>query len=387
MHSAWGASLSRVLFYDSKEGNGRSSANPGRVRRLVSAVAATVAALALTSSAGAVNPQLAGVQIALRQHGLYRGPIDGVQGPRTVRAIRVFQQRHGLAVDGLVGPRTRGALGPGGRPLFGTRVIRRGMRGYDVGVLQFLLRRHGLRIRRLDGRFGRRTAAAVRRFQRRAGLTADGVVGPRTARRLCALPVCAWRAARRPARGATRTHRISHGETLTSISRSYGVSVHAIARANRLDPRRYIIAGARIRIPGSPALMAITQTFDVRAAIDYWSRIYAVDPRLVRGVAWWESGFNNSLVSASGAQGVMQVTPETWDYVETVLVGRRIPRTTSGNVQVGVAFLRQLLTEFGGDVRLALAAYVQGPRSVRLHGLFRNTERYVAGVLALSSRL
>jgi soluble lytic murein transglycosylase-like protein len=133
--------------------------------------------------------------------------------------------------------------------------------------------------------------------------------------------------------------------------------------------------------------MAITQTFDVRAAIDYWSRIYAVDPRLVRGVAWWESGFNNSLVSASGAQGVMQVTPETWDYVETVLVGRRIPRTTSGNVQVGVAFLRQLLTEFGGDVRLALAAYVQGPRSVRLHGLFRNTERYVAGVLALSSRL
>ncbi len=133
--------------------------------------------------------------------------------------------------------------------------------------------------------------------------------------------------------------------------------------------------------------MAITQPFDVRAAIDYWSRIYAVDPRLVRAVAWWESGFNNSLVSTAGAQGVMQVTPETWDYVETVLVGRRIPRTTSGNVQVGVAFLRQLLREFRGDVRLALAAYVQGPRSVRRHGLFRETEQYVAGVLALSRRL
>jgi hypothetical protein len=54
---------------------------------------------------------------------------------------------------------------------------------------------------------------------------------------------------------------------------------------------------------------------------------------------------------------------------------------------VGVAFLRQLLREFRGDVRLALAAYFQGPRSVRRHGLFRETERYVAGVLALSRRL
>jgi LysM repeat protein len=260
------------------------------------------------------------------------------------------------------------------------------MRGYDVGVLQFLLRRHGLRIRRLDGSFGPRTAAALRRFQRRAGLTADGVVGRRTARRLCPLPVCAWRAAQRP-RGATPTHRISQGETLTSISRRYGVSVHAIARANRLDPRRYIIAGAQIRIPRSPAPMAIAQPFDVLDAIDYWSRIYAVDPKLVRAVAWWESGYNNSLVSTTGAQGVMQVTPATWDYVETVLVGRRIPRTTSGNVQVGVAFLRQLFREFRGDVRLALAAYVQGPRSVRRHGLFSETERYVAGVLALSRRL
>ena len=109
----------------------------------------------------------------------------------------------------------------------------------------------------------------------------------------------------------------------------------------------------------------MTESFTVRAAIDHWSQAYGVDPRLVRAVAWWESGFNNALVSSAGARGVMQVTPATWDYVETVLVRRQIsPRSTSGNVQVGVAFLRQLLREFRGDVRLALAAYVQGPRSV-----------------------
>ena len=83
----------------------------------------------------------------------------------------------------------------------------------------------------------------------------------------------------------------------------------------------------------------------------------------------------------------MQVTPATWDYVETVLFRRRIPHTMSGNVQVGVAFLKQLLREFRGDVRLALAAYVQGPQSVRRHGLFRETRQYVAGVLALSRRI
>jgi peptidoglycan hydrolase-like protein with peptidoglycan-binding domain len=299
------------------------------VSRLTLTLAAALAALALAPTAGAFNPQIAGLQIALRQHGLYRGPVDAVQGPKTVRAVRLFQRRHRLAVDGVAGPRTRAALGGRGRPLFGARAIRRGARGYDVGVLQFLLRRHGLRVGRLDGSFGPRTAAAVRRFQRRTGLTPDAIVGPRTSRRLCPLAVCAWR------------------------------------------------AGSRAATPHS----------SVHAAIDYWSRTYGVDAHLVRAVARWESGYNNSLVSTAGARGVMQVTPATWDYVETVLVGRRIPRTQSGNVHVGVAFLHQLLREFRGDVRLALAAYVQGPRSVRRKGLLRETRQYVAGVLALSHRV
>jgi peptidoglycan hydrolase-like protein with peptidoglycan-binding domain len=299
------------------------------VSRLTLTLAATLAALALAPTAGAFNPQIAGLQIALRQHGLYRGPVDAVQGPKTVRAVRLFQRRRRLAVDGLAGPQTRAALGHRGRPLFGARAIRRGARGYDVGVLQFLLRRHGLRVGRLDGSFGPRTAAAVRRFQRRTGLTPDAIVGPRTSRRLCRLAVCAWR------------------------------------------------AGSRAATPHS----------SVHAAIDYWSRTYGVDAHLVRAVARWESGYNNSLVSTAGARGVMQVTPATWDYVETVLVGRRIPRTQSGNVHVGVAFLHQLLREFRGDVRLALAAYVQGPRSVRRKGLLRETRQYVAGVLALSHRV
>jgi hypothetical protein len=297
-----------------------------RVSRSTATVAAFVAALALAPAAGAFNPQIAGLQIALRQHGLYRGPIDAVQGPKTVRAVRFFQRRHRLIVDGIAGPQTRAALGGRGRPLFGARVMRRGSHGYDVGVLQFLLRRRGLRVGPLDGRFGRRTAAAVLRFQRRAGLRPDAIVGPRTTRRLCPLRVCAWR----PHSRAPRT--------------------------------------------------------SIRATLDYWSRTYGVDPRLVRAVAYWESGLNNSVVSRAGARGVMQITPQTWNYVETVLVGRQIPDTPSGNIQVGVAFLHQLLREFRGDSRLALAAYFQGPRSVHRRGLLPETRHYVSGVLALTRR-
>ena len=311
------------------------------MRLLVLTVASAFTALVLVVPAGAFNPQTAGLQIALRQRGFYPGPIDAIQGPQTVQAVRVFQRRHGLAVDGLAGPQTRAALGLRGRHLFGSRVIRRGMRGYDVGVIQFLLRRRGLSTGRLDGSFGPRTAAAVLRFQRRAGLATDGIVGPSTARRLCGLPACAWRAGGRPANGA------------------------------RAAPQR----------------TAVAQSGSVRAAIEYWSGVYGVDSRLVRALAWWESGFNNALVSRAGALGVMQVTPATWAYVETVLVRRPIPHTTAGNVHVGVAFLNQLLREFRGSARLALAAYVQGPRSVRKHGLFAETRMYVAGVLALYRRL
>jgi soluble lytic murein transglycosylase-like protein len=165
------------------------------------------------------------------------------------------------------------------------------------------------------------------------------------------------------------------------------VTVNAIARTNRLDPSRIILAGARLRIPGAAARAAMLQPFAVRAAIDYWSNAYGIDPHLVRAIAWFESGFNNNLVSTAGARGVMQVTPATWEYVETMLVRHKIPHTLSGNVRVGVAFLHQLLREFKGDVRLALAAYVQGPHSVRTRGVLTETRQYVAGVLALSRRL
>jgi murein DD-endopeptidase MepM/ murein hydrolase activator NlpD len=132
------------------------------------------------SAAGMGSPRVAALQVGLRAQGLYGGTIDGVAGPATERAVRRLQARARLSVDGVAGPATRRALGRYGRHDYGSRVLRPGDVGWDVSQVQFRLAWHGFPSGRLDGAFGPRTAAAVRRFQRWARLAADGAPGPAT---------------------------------------------------------------------------------------------------------------------------------------------------------------------------------------------------------------
>ena len=106
----------------------------------------------------------------------------------------------------------------------------------------------------------------------------------------------------------------------------------------------------------------------------------------MRALAWRESGNQPGLVSPSGARGVMQVLPSTKDYVETVLLRKRVPWTVSGGIRVGVVYLRELLREFHGNESRALAAWYQGPGSVRRDGVHKGTKAFVADVLALRRR-
>jgi peptidoglycan hydrolase-like protein with peptidoglycan-binding domain len=148
--------------------------------------AALLALLALTPAAAGARGRagVAALQVALSARGLYAGTIDGYYGPLTRRAVRGFQRRRGLTVDGIAGLRTRRALGRRGRPALGARPIRSGMVGWDVAALQFALAWHGFPSGGFDGGFGPRTDRALRRFQRFARLPADGVAGPLTLRAL-----------------------------------------------------------------------------------------------------------------------------------------------------------------------------------------------------------
>jgi hypothetical protein len=297
------------------------------VRPRVVVAFAVPLALWLAPEAHAItNPQIPGLQVALRAKGFYQGEIDGIAGPQTARAVRRFQRRSGLAVDGVAGPATRKELGRLGRPLWGQRVlIARGAVGWDVSVLEFFLRRRGFRPGSVDGRFDGRTERALRRYQRQRHLLVDGIAGPQTLR-------------------------------------TFGVHTRA--------SQRRAVGGKRA----------------VRAAITHWSRSYGVDPRLVRALAWMESGFQVRISSSAGAWGPMQVMPATWRYAETVLIGHRVPRTADGGVRVGTAYLHQLLHQFRSRERLAVGAYYQGARAVRRRGLYAGTRRFVADVFALKAR-
>ncbi len=145
----------------------------------------------------------AALQVALRAQGLYAGDVDGLRGPGTARAVRTYQARAGVGVDGVAGPRTRRALGRRGRPKLGARPLRAGRTGWDVAALQWLLARAGFPSGSIDGGFGARTDRALRRFQGRAGLLADGIAGPATLRALRRPSPQSPLAMRRPVRAPT----------------------------------------------------------------------------------------------------------------------------------------------------------------------------------------
>jgi N-acetylmuramoyl-L-alanine amidase len=188
------------------------------------------------------------------------------------------------------------------------------------------------------------------------------------------------------------SYMVQPGDTLTGIAARYGTSVSALVRANGISHANFIVAGSTLSIPGTAAAAvsapgSIAAAWSVEASINAWAAHYGVDARLVRALAWMESGYQPGVVSPAGARGVMQVIPSTWRYVERVLLGRSVPRTADGNVRVGVAYLAQLLRAFGDDQRLALAAYYQGERSVRTIGVLPESELYVEDILALKARV
>lgn len=172
---------------------------------------------------GSRGEHVALLQAALEVNHIDTGTVDGIFGRKTDAAVREFQGRHGLVVDGLVGPNTWAQLwqtteamdrivttmatilpppkpltipepeiefvvpefGPPSAPTTttttdpGQLLLSVGSSGDAVETMQEALVRHGHALK-TDGAFGPLTEAAVKAFQARFGLETDGIVGPKT---------------------------------------------------------------------------------------------------------------------------------------------------------------------------------------------------------------
>jgi soluble lytic murein transglycosylase-like protein len=114
------------------------------------------------------------------------------------------------------------------------------------------------------------------------------------------------------------------------------------------------------------------------------AREYALEPALIHAVISAESGYNPLARSPKGAKGLMQLMPATAERY-----GVRNPLDPRQNIYGGAAYLRDLLTLFGNDMQLALAAYNAGEGAVMQHGRippYRETVEYVPKVLSYYKR-
>ena len=126
---------------------------------------------------GSTDPAVRDLQEALKALGYAPGPIDGVFGATTETAVKAFQQAKGITADGIVGKVTWINIDEADQS---EPVLTLGSTGLPVRRAQKRMSLVGFDVGGVDGSYGSKTAAAVKKLQQQSGVGVDGVVGPQT---------------------------------------------------------------------------------------------------------------------------------------------------------------------------------------------------------------
>ncbi|MGQ9919783.1 MAG: lytic transglycosylase domain-containing protein [Desulfobacca sp.] len=132
--------------------------------------------------------------------------------------------------------------------------------------------------------------------------------------------------------------------------------------ANRPTPQEKsaaALASGRIRIPPAATRAARPAPATLETVIQAASRQHKLPPALIKAVIRVESNFDPTATSPKGAQGLMQLMPQTAAALQV-----QDPYDLRDNVMAGSRYLRLLLEKFGFQLPLALAAYNAGPQRV-----------------------
>jgi murein DD-endopeptidase MepM/ murein hydrolase activator NlpD len=209
-----------------------------------------------------------------------------------------------------------------------------------------------------------------------------------------------------PARAAE--HVVRPGENLTAIARRYGVSVDALVQLNGVDDPNHVLAGTRLRVPGSGSTSTASSKGSARTASSSGATVeqplsftisdsqrrrtarlleqaaveFGVSPSLLKALTYTESRWRQDVVSATGAVGVGQLLPGTAEWIATVMGEPDLDVASRGdNIRMSARLLR-LLLDVTGSTKRALAAYYQGIGSVLRTGTSSGGAAYASVIRA-----
>lgn len=212
------------------------------------------------------------------------------------------------------------------------------------------------------------------------------------------------------------------GDTLSGIAAANGISLTALINANPGVKARGLQVGQQITLPGAAAAASRSSAYrdgegaksgapnsflhytysdevagsaaanrdylsgapvptrdEVKKMVRDTAKRHGVDPDLMLGLSFTESGWNHRSVSPANAIGVMQVIPSSGDWASG-LVGRELNLLDpQDNVTAGTVIMRALLRSADNEDQ-AIGGYYQGLYGVQTHGMYADTKNYVKTV-------